>query len=273
MYKYFLGVFLTWLFLMHLAVAQTKPGEVFKDCLECPEMAVIPAGKFLFGSPPEPPEDPFSNKRVEPIGSDQARPQTLVEIKSFAIGKFETTQEQWYSVMGFNPGTPKGRTLPVTNVSWDDVQLFIQKLNQKIGKKYRLPSETEWEYSLRAGTTSIYPFKDTLTKTFNENAWYKENSNQDLYPVGLKKPNQFGLYDMLGNVREWVQDCAYKNHEGVPTDGSARYEKHCYSRVQRGCDLACIDLHLYSAHRAFAFHSFGEGLAGITGFRLAKDLP
>ncbi|MCF8147989.1 MAG: formylglycine-generating enzyme family protein [Sulfuritalea sp.] len=255
---------------MHLSLAQTKPGEVFKDCDDCPEMVVIPSGSFLFGSPPEPEQDPFSNKRVESIGEDNERPQILVNIKSFAIGKFEITQEQWYSVMGFNPGLPKGRTLPVTNVSWDAVQLFIQKLNQKTGKKYRLPSETEWEYSLRAGTTSIYPFKDTLTKTFIDNAWFRYNSRALLYPVGLKKPNQFGLHDMLGNVWEWVQDCAYKNHEGAPTDGSSRDAKNCKNRILRGGFYNSYPWDLRSAKNDFDLQSSGHSVAG---FRLAKDLP
>jgi len=96
--------------------------------------------------------------RLKPvkIGEDREKPQHRVDIQSFAIGKYEVTQEQWFAVMGNNPSSNKGRTLPVENVSWDDAKLFVQKLSQKTGKNYRLPSEAEWEYAARAGSITQY---------------------------------------------------------------------------------------------------------------------
>ena len=125
------------------ALAQS-PGSVFKDCADCPEMVVIPAGTFLMGRK----ADPFSNQQQPPANE---QPQHSVTLKSFALGKYEVTQEQWFALMGDNPSYNKGRTLPVENVSWNDIQAFIEKLNAKTGKRYRLPTEAEWEYAAQAG--------------------------------------------------------------------------------------------------------------------------
>ena len=133
-----------------------KPEAFFKDCDDCPEMVVIPAGSFLMGSPIDPEQDPFSNGKPVKVGEDNEKPQHRVNIQVFAIGKYEVTQEKWYAVMGNNPSSKKGRTLPVESVSWNDAQLFVQKLSQKTGFNYRLPSEAEWEYAARAGSTTSF---------------------------------------------------------------------------------------------------------------------
>ncbi len=122
----------------------TSSLKSFKDCDECPEMVVIPSGKFLMGSK----DDPFAF----PIADKDEMPQREVGIKSFSIGKFEVTQGQWYSIMGTTPSRFRGRDLPVDKVSWEDVQEYLFKLSMKTGRKYRLPSEAEWEYAARAGT-------------------------------------------------------------------------------------------------------------------------
>ena len=125
-----------------------KPGVVFKDCAECPEMVVISAGSFLMGSPPDT-ESPSIFFKVKPekigkMGEDNEKPQHVVQIQSFAMGKYPITQEQWFAVMGNNPSVHIGNTLPVQRVSWTDAHLFIEKLTQKTGYRYRLPSEAEW---------------------------------------------------------------------------------------------------------------------------------
>ena len=246
-----------------------KPGAVFKDCDECPEMVVIPAGSFMMGSPPDPEQDPFSNAKPVKIGEDNEKPQHRVDIQSFAIGKYEVTQEQWFAVMGNNPSSKKGRTLPVENVSWDDAQLFVQKLSQKTGKKYRLPSEAEWEYAARGGSTTTYPWGNSYAES-HVYAWFNAIANAT-NPVGLKKPNQFGLYDMLGNVWEWTQDCWIGNYKGAPTDGSAwtgDFEiGNCAQRVLRGGSWVNDPDHLRSAIRGWIT------TANVySGFRVAMSI-
>ena len=127
-----------------------------------------------------------------------------IPAQEYYLGKYPVTQQQWEAVMGNNPSNFKGGSLPVEIVSWDDAQIFIQKLNQLSGKqRYRLPTEEEWEYACRAGTTSEYYFGDDVSR-LGEYAWYDGNSGKTTHPVGQKKPNEWGLYDMAGNVWEWT---------------------------------------------------------------------
>jgi formylglycine-generating enzyme required for sulfatase activity len=127
--------------------------------------------------------------------------------RPFYLGKYEVTQDQWQAIMGDNPSQFKGYpTLPVDSVSWEDVQEFIRRINaRKDGAQYRLPTEAEWEYAARAGTTTDYSFGDDA-RQLGEYAWYQENAERKTHPVGRKQPNPWGLYDMYGNVWEWVQD-------------------------------------------------------------------
>jgi formylglycine-generating enzyme required for sulfatase activity len=126
--------------------------------------------------------------------------------KQFYLGKYEVTQLQWKAVMGNKPSHFKGRDNPVEQVSWDDAQEFIKQLNAKEGhNRYRLPTEAEWEYAARAGTNSAYFFGDNAA-LLKQYAWYSDNSEETTHPVGQKQPNAWGLYDMHGNVWEWVQD-------------------------------------------------------------------
>jgi len=197
------------------------PGATYKDCDDCPEMVVIPAGTFLMGS------------KADPNTPKDEQPQRSVSIRSFSIGKFEITQEQWYAVMGTTPSNFKGKTLPVEQVSWADAQEFAQKLSQKTGKQYRLPSEAEWEYSARAGSQTIYFFGDDESQ-LSIYAWFKSNAGNQTRPVGEKQPNSFGLHDMLGSVWEWTQDCWNGNYSGAPADAIAWASGDCSRRVSRG---------------------------------------
>jgi formylglycine-generating enzyme required for sulfatase activity len=137
------------------------------------------------------------------------KPAHRVQIaKAFEMGKYEVTQAQWQAVMGANPSTIKGDDRPVETVSKNDAHEFLAKLNARgDGYKYRLPSEAEWEYAARAGTTGP-------PASLDEVAWYADNSGDETHPVGTKKPNAWGLYDMLGNVREWVEDVFTRNSYG-----------------------------------------------------------
>ena len=143
------------------------------------------------------------------MGSDAggSREQSAHRIEisqAFYLGKYEVTQAQWKDVMGKNPSGFKGDNRPVEEVSWEDVQEFIRRLNaREQGVTYRLPTEAEWEYAARAGSTTAYSFGDD-TLQLGEYAWYWENADGTTHPVGQLKPNAWGLYDMHGNVWEWV---------------------------------------------------------------------
>jgi len=231
----------------------------FKDCDECPEMVLIKAGKFLMGSK----ADPFSKHPPEKY----EMPQHEVSIKSFSLGKLEVTQEQWYVVMGTLPSKFKGRTLPVEQVSWNDVQEFLKKLSDKTGKNYRLPSEAEWEYAARGGSQTAFSFGDD-EKQLNLYAWYYKNSGIQSHPVGEKLPNAFGLHDMHGNISEFVQDCWNDNYVGAPIDGNAWKVEGCSHRVHRGGDWWRSEYGVRAADRSLIYSADSVSLVG---FRVARD--
>jgi len=188
------------------------------------KFALIPAGEFSMGSQAD-----------EKERFDWEGPVHNVKIpKPFYLAIYPVTQQQWKMLMGENPSYFKGDNLPVEQVSWEDVQRFIRKLNEKEGSdKYRLPSETEWEYAARAGTTTRYYFGDGVSE-LPDYAWYSDNSEGRTHPIGQKKPNHWGLYDMHGNIWEWVQDMWHNNYDGAPTDGSSWEGGDNSNRVLRG---------------------------------------
>lgn len=184
-------------FLSTTALADTV--TVFKDCKSCPEMVIIPAGSFMMGTPDTERDDPNAST------NDKEKPQHTVQIPSFSLGKYEITQAEWVAVMGENPSENDGDKMPVDHVTWEMGQEFVKKLSTLTGKNYRIPSEAEWEYAARAGsTTQYYDNKDSSTLV--DYAWYAANSQLQAHPVGEKKANQFGLHDMHGNVYQWCQD-------------------------------------------------------------------
>jgi formylglycine-generating enzyme required for sulfatase activity len=141
----------------------------------------------------------------------------------FYMGKFEVTQEQFEKIIKSNPSEYKGARNPVERVSWDDAQEFCKQMSQKTGRSVRLPSEAEWEYACRAGTSTWF-YNGDKDEDLGRVGWYGENSAGRTHPVGEKEPNVFGLYDMHGNVWEWVEDDLHDDYTGAPTDGSAWIE-------------------------------------------------
>ena len=182
------------------------------------EFVGIPGGTFLMGSP-------------DGIGESIEHPQHQVTLAPFYMGKYPVTQAQWQAVMGNNPSKFKGAERPVEQVAWNQCQEFVKKLNahpplsplnkggSQGGWVFRLPTEAEWEYACRAGTETAYSFGDDPVP-LGDYGWFDGNSGGETHPVGQKQPNAFGLYDLHGNVWEWVADTWHDNYDGAPTDGS-----------------------------------------------------
>jgi len=240
-----------------------RVGQVIRDCTECPEMVVIPAGSFMMGS-----NDDEANEK----------PMHGVKVRSFALGKYEVTVGQWKAVMGYkNRFKYYEDNYPIT-VSWNEIQEYIQKLNAKSGQQYRLPSEAEWEYAARAGTASKYWWGETASHDFANYgkdeccAGLAQGHDRwdGLAPVGQFPANAFGLHDMHGNLWEWVQGRYSDSYSGAPTDGSVwesdREQKY---RVLRGGSWYSHPAYLRSAVR----NGGNPNDADKNGFRLARAVP
>lgn len=230
-----------------------------------PELVLIPPGRFLMGSP------------ANELGRDTSEsPQHEVRIDyAFELGKHPVTFSEWDAarVAGANLHRPvilrAGRDRhPVVMVSWDDAQAYLKFLNLSYGGGYRLPSEAEWEYACRAGTTTRFNFSDDETHV-NAYAWYLGNAGQRTHPVGEKRPNAFGLHDMHGNVREWCEDAWHANYDAAPVDGSAWVTGDISYRVLRGGSWGNYPQNVRSANR---FRADAGVRDSDIGFRIARAL-
>ena len=198
------------------------------------EMIKIPGGRFLMGQTEAEKQQLLQQVSEKDYQKYFARelPQHEVKVAAFFMGKFPVTQAQYEAVMGNNPANFKGVNRPVEQVSWNDAVEFCRKLSGRTGNTYRLPSEAEWEYACRAGTTTPFYFGETITTdlvNYDGNYVYG-NGVKGIYreqttDVGIFQPNAFGLYDMHGNVWEWCADTRHENYENAPTDGSAWIDK------------------------------------------------
>ena len=243
------------------------PGTTVKDCLECPELVVVPRGSFWMGSPAGTGAN-AAGKSKAPWAQPNEMPQHRVDVPAFAMGRHEVTQEQWTALMGENPSFQKGRNLPVENVSWHDAQAYIRKLSEKTQKNYRLPSEAEWEYAARAGTRTEWGFAHQIA--LGDYAWYHAVSEGKTHPVGLKLPNAFGFFDMHGNVWEWVEDCYHEHYGGAPVDGTA-WKTACgvpYGVIRGGS----FDLVPQLVRSAVRYWIYPNQRAYYIGFRVVRDL-
>ncbi len=278
----------------------TRPGETFRDCPECPEMVVIPAGSFMMGSQ---------------VG-EQGRygwedPHWVTIPRGFALGKYEVTRGEFAAFVrdtGYDPGVcrvydgkewkddnstdwrdPKfsqSERHPVVCVSWDDAKAYLRWLARKTGQAYRLPSESEWEYAARAGTTTARYWGESADRACgygnvydrtgkSENGFtWAHHDCRDGYaktaPVGSFLANDFGLHDMLGNVWEWIEDCYEKSYDLAPRDGSAWAGGKCESRVTRGGSWFNFPRSVRAANRYWDATVYRYNAAG---FRIARTLP
>ena len=255
------------------SLAAQGPGRIIRDCDVCPEMVVVPPGSFMMGSPDS-----------EAGRLSREGPQHRVTIDyAFAVGVYEVTFEEWDACVrgggcdGHEPldrGWGRSRR-PVIVVSWDDAWRYADWLTEQTGEEYRLLSEAEWEYVARARTETARYWGDSES----EQCRYANGDDDDLScsdgyfektaPVGSFQPNGFRLYDVLGNVWEWVDDCWNGDYERAPFDGSTWYGGDCSRRVLRGGSWSFGPDDLRSAYRGW---DCAGVLGSVDGFRLARTI-
>jgi formylglycine-generating enzyme required for sulfatase activity len=244
-----------------------KPLESFRDCAkDCPEMIVIPAGAFTMGSPPA------ETGRFD----NEGPPRQVTIARPFAVSRFDVTFADWDACVaaggcpaigdaGFGRGTK-----PVINVTWNDARQYVAWLSKTAGRPYRLLTEAEWEYAARAGATTAYPWGEEVGEgNANCNGCGGAWDNRETSPAGSFKPNAFGLYDMAGNVWQWVEDCFHGDYRDAPADGSAWTGGDCSRHVVRGGSWVDRPQFSRSAHR----QSFSAVFRiSNLGFRVARTL-
>ena len=261
-----------------MGAAAQQVGEVFRDCEACPEMVVVPAGSFMMGSP-----------ETEEGRRDNEGPQRQVTIYyAFAVGVYEVTFDEWDACVrgggcgGYEPHDWFGRgRRPVSDVHWEDAWQYADWLTEQTGNEYRLLSEAEWEYAARAGTRTARYWGDgtreqcryangydAVARYGSGNRVGCRDRQENAAPVGSYRPNDLGLYDVLGNVWEWVDDC-YAGYEDAPADGRSSYAGDCDYRMVRGGGFYYAPNYLRSAYRR-------RGEAGSRslhrGFRVARSV-
>ena len=253
------------------SIEEYPSGHRFRDCPECPEMVVVPAGSYKMGSP--------SSEAGR--DDDEGPVHQVTIVKPFAVGIYEVTFDEWDAcvVAGgckYRDDNGWGRgNRPVIHISWDKTQEYVGWLSRMTGKTYRLLSEAEWEYVARAGSTTAYPWGDGIdTKKANCDGCGSQWDEQSTAPVGSFKPNAFGVFDTAGNVWEWVEDCYNDSYEGAPDNGNAWTSENCWFRVLRGGCWANSPKVIRSAYRLRFINTGWGGIGGNfgTGFRVARTL-
>ncbi|HEX3945006.1 MAG TPA: SUMF1/EgtB/PvdO family nonheme iron enzyme [Rhizomicrobium sp.] len=281
------------------AGAQEQPAREFQECTDCSVMVGIPAGRFVMGSPAS-----------EPGRFDNEGPQHYVSVRAFALSKYDVTVDQfrtfleatgyqpapcnsllnfgWQSPgkgLAYPPGYVEPRRWPATCLDWRDAKAYIAWLNGRAkaarpalaGRSgpYRLPSEAEWEYAARGGTsTARWWGNEVGTGNANCNGCGSQWDNQLLSDVDAFKPNPFGLYGVLGNVWQWTADCWHDSYVGAPKNSTPWMEKSCSKYVLRGGSWDNLPVFVRSAARSGSSASGGEyDYSSLSGFRVARDLP
>lgn len=260
-----IGTLLAVLLLAEVGLA--APPEIDTNALGI-TFRLIPAGSFLMGC----------DTTRQRCHSGQLPAHRATFTAPFYLAETEVTQRQWSAVMGDNPAHFKNPDNPVEQVSWEDAQTFIRTLNQRpeLGGGYRLPSEAEWEYATRAGTQTDYWFgNDEPGQDLGHYFWYLDSSREHPHPVAQKPANPWGLYDVHGNVWEWVSDCSHVDYVGAPTDGDA-WTQDC-QRMSNGEPLRIARggawyLYPNGARSPFRFHYDPSVRHYGFGLRLARSI-
>ncbi|MGV7213073.1 formylglycine-generating enzyme family protein [Bradyrhizobium sp. UFLA05-112] len=242
--------------------ANPEPGELFRDCDNCPELVIVPPGEFVMGSNDTPYEKPEHSISIR---------------KPFAIGRREVTFAEWDQcadtgacrVRPEDHGWGRGDR-PVINVSWEDAKLFVAWLSQRTGQKYRLPSEAEWEYAARAGTKTPFWWGRDIGAGHAQCEGCGSPIKQQVVPAGSFRPNGFGLYDTSGNAAEWVEDCWNDSYRNAPKDASAWTSGDCRLRVLRGGNFLSKGSDVRSSAR---FRYDVDVRYYANGFRVVRELP
>ena len=275
-------------------------GKAFRDCPDCPEMVIYPAGSFMMGSPAD----------AKGGNADEGPPRRVTIARPFAVGKYEVTKSEYEAfvsesgrsapgncnlydswsrkwkpgedVTWQSPGFEQSESDPVVCVSWDDAKAYVKWLSQKTNREYRLPSEAEWEYAARVGPkTKHNPLTEYFAASWGEDKVLDANYRANCYgcisfwggdrtaPVGSFQAIRFGLYDVHGNAREWVEDCWNPSHAGTPQNGSARMSGDCSHRVVRGGSWYDEPKFLRAANRE---KNPAGNRDNIIGFRVARTL-
>lgn len=248
-----------------------RAGEVFKDCAECPEMVVIGPGRFVMGSRPE------DRRRLGVHPKFDVMEAPLHEVRigyHFAYGRYSVTFDEWDACVaaggcnGYVPpdeGWGRGRR-PVIHVNYADAQSYVSWLSARTGERYRLPHEAEFEYAARGGTTTAFHTGDDISP---EQGNFGELRGRTM-PVGTFPPNPFGLYEINGNVAQWMQDCHHDDYVGAPTDGSAWLTGPCETRDVRGGGWSLVKYTLRTAQR---IGDPPQQRNSHLGFRVVRELP
>jgi len=241
--------------------ANLDPGEILRDCPECPELVIVPPGDFVMGSPDTPYEKPERSITVR---------------HPFAIGRREVTFAEWdfCADAGACKHRPDDRgwgrgDRPAINVSWDDVKLYTNWLSQKTGQRYRLPSEAEWEYAARAGTKTPFWWGRDAGSGRAQCDNCVSPANRQTVAVGSFRPNGFGLYDTAGNVAEWVEDCWNDTYRNAPKEAVAATTGDCRLRVLRGGNFNSKAVEVRSSAR-FRYDVDVRYIGN--GFRVVREL-
>ena len=292
---------LAFLCLASAALAADQPAREFRECPECPVMVGMPAGRFVMGSPVS------ENGRFEAEG-----PQRIVTVKAFAMAKYAVSSAEFLAflrVTGHRPApcnallglgwqVPRTGTAyapqdqeppdwPAVCLDWRDAHTYIAWINTKARAAnprltrdpYRLPSEAEWEYAARGGTTTVRWWGDAIgDNNANCNGCGSPYDRRLLAPVHAFAPNPFGLYGVLGNAWQWVEDCWHPNYAGAPVDGSVWAGGDCSRHVLRGGSWSNLPIFVRAATRSAAPNNTGDpttfsDYSSLAGFRLARDLP